>query len=168
VERNSGDESSASHATSPFSGASSPGSVSGGNGGGGGSSKGKETARLGVPRTIPVSTVSAVQPPRPSWEECLNVASVGGRHYVRFVALHTQLNEVSRRSRFPNGNSAGYGEMSLGIPPARKPDNRFTSGREEFHLRGQCLIHLSQSDSGRFDRSLLGGDGICLFLYEVS
>lgn len=165
MERNSGGESSSLHAAPPFGGGSQGGASGARAGGGTGGGKGKERERP-VPWNATVSrTVSAVHPPRPSWDECLMVASANGQHKVRFVALQTQLNGVRR---FLNSNVGVYGDLRLGIPRPRDQESRLAYGREEFHLTGQCFVHLSQGGSGRMDRSLLGGEGICLFLYEVS
>lgn len=85
------------------------------------------------------------------------------------MAVHTALETVRRTGVGAAGND-GDEEVRLSLGPSRRADVRPSFREEDFKLNAQGFVHLPRSDS-RQDASSSSsndGEGICLFLYEVS
>ncbi|ORY69475.1 uncharacterized protein BCR38DRAFT_333608 [Pseudomassariella vexata] len=122
------------------------------------SKKAKTSAESSEPAKV---EFSAVQPLQPAWDETIALASVGGLHQVRFVALHTNLDSVRQQQA---GNPE-TGEVKLVLPTSQRVDVRPTFRKEDFKLNSQCFIHLPESSSSQ-RAGKNSNEGLCLFIYE--
>ncbi|KAK9772655.1 hypothetical protein SCAR479_10706 [Seiridium cardinale] len=103
-----------------------------------------------------------VSPVRMSWEECVNVASVGGLHKLRFAAIHTKLRNVRRQHE-----RLGDWETKLSFSTSSRVDVTPAFTEDEFKLEAECFVFLPRS--GRRSTHGQGSEdeeGVCLFLYE--
>ncbi|KAI1844638.1 hypothetical protein JX266_009094 [Neoarthrinium moseri] len=120
---------------------------------------GPSSARSRRPQPKATLELKEIQPPGQSWDTHVRVASVGGLHRLRFVAIHARLGQIQKQQD-PND-----GETRLRLPPSRRADVRPTFVQAEFKLTADGYIHLPRGRE-RQGQSPSTTEGLCLFLYE--
>ncbi|KAH8202235.1 hypothetical protein TruAng_003612 [Truncatella angustata] len=100
-----------------------------------------------------------------SWQDFIDVASVGGLHRLRFAAIHTRLKSVKRQHE-----RLGDSEMKLSLHTSRRVDVTPTYSDENLKLEAECFIYLprrSRQSSQAHSWDANAEEGLCLFLYEI-
>ncbi|KAM7196032.1 hypothetical protein V8F20_007226 [Naviculisporaceae sp. PSN 640] len=112
--------------------------------------------------------IVANEPLRPAWDDLISVSNAGKTYNIQNAALHTRLDEVSRRagSNEDDGDDIG-GQSNFISLPAYEPLNvqPFVS-EGDFQLRSQALVHLSPLEETQGEGLPTTTDSILMFLYE--
>jgi len=109
-----------------------------------------------------------VQPFEAAWNDLVSLSTGEVLYNVQIAALHTSIAAVTRQGR-DSGNSNSF---TISLPPYVPLDARPVTTSDDFTLRSQCLVYTTtpaQAQEGQADDIAPPvGEGICLFLYEVS
>ncbi|KAM7205062.1 hypothetical protein V8F33_001303 [Rhypophila sp. PSN 637] len=110
----------------------------------------------------------ANEPLRPAWDDLISVSNAGKTYNIQNAALHTRLDQVTRRatSNESDGDDSGALANLVSLPTYEPPNVQPFVSQGDFQLRSQALVHLSPLDESHGDGSQMTTDSICMFLYE--
>jgi hypothetical protein len=104
-----------------------------------------------------------VEPLRPAWDDVIALSRRGTVYHAQISALNTSLPAIIRCD-----DDTSRGKLTrLFFPPYIPPDTRPSIQDEEFELRSQCMMHLSEMEETVNDDGVVVTNSICLFLFEV-
>ncbi|KAL8319793.1 hypothetical protein RB601_003168 [Gaeumannomyces tritici] len=104
----------------------------------------------------------AIEPLRPAWDDIVALSRRGIVYHTQISALNTSLAAIVHGDEMNRGKAT-----RLFFPPYVPPDTRSSMRNDEFELRSQCMVHLSETEETRNDLGeSVGTNSICLFLFE--
>lgn len=111
----------------------------------------------------------ANEPLRPAWDDLISVSNAGKTYNIQNAALHTKLDEVTRRagSNESDGDDSGALSKFISLPTYEPPNVQPFVSEGDFQLRSQALVHLSPLEETQGEDVQTTTDSIFMFLYEV-
>ncbi|KAL8408810.1 hypothetical protein RB594_007295 [Gaeumannomyces avenae] len=104
----------------------------------------------------------AIEPLRPAWDDIVALSRRGTVYHTQISALNTSLAAIVHSDEMNRGKAT-----RLFFPPYVPPETRPSMRNDEFELRSQCMVHLSETEETRNELGeSVGINSICLFLFE--
>lgn len=109
------------------------------------------------------------EPLRPAWDDLISVSNAGKTYNIQNAALHTKLDEITRRASSNEGDEddSGVGSNFISLPAYEPPNVQPFVSEGDFQLRSQAMVHLSPLEETQGEGLQTTTDSICMFLYEV-